>query len=405
VLPSEDDSSGKKNRRSDRAKKITSIPDLAFEQIRRAQVAWLDFDYENPRLVDKDLGSARAIDVIEELIKSADLKELVESIASNGYIDIEPLVVMRRKSGGKYSVLEGNRRLAALQLLNNPALAREVGFQLPGVTGDAETFKSASVYRVEDRTRARAYIGFKHINGPHAWDSLAKGRFAADWYKREKGRGVSLRDIARKLGDGHATVKRLVQAIYVLDQARDEGIFTVEDRYPGKPFGFSHLYIALTRPGYRKFLDLAPDWQSSDPSPNPVPKSAMGNLRQLLVWLYGSTTENVPPAITSQNPDIKRLGEVLDNPIARKEMLASSNLDVAYGEVQTEALQFEQALLRSYRHAEEAQGKLSSFEGEDDALVEVGSRLNKAAAFIYTTMETVQKKAKRERLSSPDTRN
>jgi hypothetical protein len=181
----------------------------------------------------------------------------------------------------------------------------------------------------------------------------------------------------------------------VLDQAQDEGIFSVEDRYPGKAFGFSHLYTTLTRPGYRKFLNLPADWQSTDPEPNPVPRDALDNLKQLLIWLYGSANDDKPPVIKSQNPDIKNLGEVLENPIARKEMLASSNLSKAYAEIQSEAYQLEQALLRSYRYAEEAQGKLSSFEGDDDALVEVASRLNKAASFIHTNMRSVwQKRSK-----------
>lgn len=370
------------------------LPELPLETVTNIAIHFLAFDAENPRFTpDKGLTNAKPCDIVDELIKTADLKELIESIAANGYINIEPLIVMRNEGDAFYSVLEGNRRLAALRVLTDSALAAEVGIQVPGFTQEAEkSFRSVAVYRVADRARARAYIGFKHINGPQSWDSLAKGRFAAEWFKRESPNGTTLRDIARKLGDGHATVKRLVQGIYVLDQARDAGIFTVEDRYPGKPFGFSHLYTALTRPGYRKFLNLPPDWQANDPTPNPVPPDAYENLKRLMVWLYGSAVDRCPPAIKSQNPDIKNLGEVLEHPIARKEMLTSSNLSVAYGEIQTESFQLEQSIIRSYRHAEEAQAKLSSFEGDDAALVEVANRLRKSALFIHSTMDTRRQK-------------
>src|ERR1035438_10451118 len=94
----------------------------------------------------------------------------------------------------------------------------------------------------------------KHINGPHKWDALAKARFAADWYKNEKDKGLTIAKIARRLGDNHDTVVRLVNGMFVLDQAADAKIYDIQDRYPGKRFGFSHLYTALTRPGYREFL-------------------------------------------------------------------------------------------------------------------------------------------------------
>jgi len=45
--------------------------------------------------------------------------------------------------------------------------------------------------------------------------------------------------------------------MFVLDQAKEARIFDISDRYPGKRFYFSHLYTALTRPGYRDFLGLS----------------------------------------------------------------------------------------------------------------------------------------------------
>jgi hypothetical protein len=115
-----------------------NIPDLPLEQIRPLSISSLAFDRENPRFTpDKEMGEARPVDIIQEFIRSADLKELVESIASNGYIDIEPLVVMRPRNSGRYTVLEGNRRLAALRVLTDPSLAAEAGFQVPGYTADA----------------------------------------------------------------------------------------------------------------------------------------------------------------------------------------------------------------------------------------------------------------------------
>jgi hypothetical protein len=98
------------------------------ETTTRVPVERLHLDRENPRLVD---GPADAADeaIIARLYRSAELDELLQSISVNGYLDIEPLVVMavpvsapakRVAEGDEFVVLEGNRRLATLRLLREP---------------------------------------------------------------------------------------------------------------------------------------------------------------------------------------------------------------------------------------------------------------------------------------------
>lgn len=89
----------------------------------------LDFDPENPRFTEDPFRNPSDVDVIEFLSDKADLTELVQSIAANGYIDIEPMIVMQ--NGRRFSVLEGNRRLAAIKLLKNPELVGNSGIVVP----------------------------------------------------------------------------------------------------------------------------------------------------------------------------------------------------------------------------------------------------------------------------------
>ena len=234
----------------------------------------LMLDRRNPRFGGDDVapGKKGEITIIKRLHEQADLMELVESIAANGYIDLEPLFVVEEH--GETVVVEGNRRVAAIKLLRDPDLAKEAGITLPGVSPqNLHTLQKVHVIKLGSRDEARQLIGFKHINGTHKWDSYAKARFAAEWYKKEKKKGATIEDIARSLGDRHDTVQRLVQGIFVLDQARDRGLFDPEERFPGRVFFFSHLYTALTRPEYRKFLDLPERWRDVAPQANPVPKS------------------------------------------------------------------------------------------------------------------------------------
>ena len=226
---------------------------MQLDATTKVPVEQLRLDPGNPRLIgDGNDISDEAI--IARLYRAAELTELLESISTNGYLDIEPLVVMDDPDpeSGRLIVLEGNRRLAALRLLREPDLvggirSREgLRISIPPVAEPfRETFDQVSVYPVASRKHARSFIGFKHINGPAKWDAYAKARFAAEWYKADRADGVDLADIARAIGDRHDTIKRMVSAIYVLEQAEHQRLFDIEDRYTRK-FNFSHLYTALS---------------------------------------------------------------------------------------------------------------------------------------------------------------
>lgn len=371
------------------------MPNISEKQPCRIGIEYLRFDLRNPRYSpEHDMARATDVEVIEHLMEKADLGELIQSIASNGYIDIEPMIVTRTRDA--YTVLEGNRRLAAIKLLKDPDLARECGIATPPLTEEvAVTLNEVTVYAVADRLDAREFIGFKHINGPHRWDALSKARYAAEWYQRERENGVTLRDIARSLGDRHDTVKRLVYGIFVLYQAKDARLFDISDRYPGRPFAFSHLYTALTRSGYREYLGLPLEWRSAEPTPNPVTENHFDNLRRVLLWLYGSKTDNVRPVILSQNPHVKQLSEVLEKPKARMTMEANNELEVAYAQVRTPVVLFGTALINAHQNAEEALGNVDAFEGNDDALMEYAKELTKKAQIIFHTMTAAKESHKK----------
>ena len=370
-----------------------SVPDIAPKTTGKVEIEHLEFDSHNPRLVEDGIKNPTDAQVIIALADTADLAEVVQSIAANGYIDIEPLIAQR--VGDKWRVLEGNRRLAAIRILLNPSLADNTGIKVPPITPEnLATLKSVTVYSVSSPDEAREYIGFKHINGPHKWDAIAKARFAADWYRKDKNKGATIDMIARRLGDGHDTVVRLVNGMFVLDQAQDAKVYDIKDRYPGKKFAFSHLYTALTRPGYRDFLGLSDEWRAADPTPNPVPEANLDNLKQVLVWLYGSKPDQTPPVITSQNPDLKLLAEVLENPSARKMMMVQGDLRKAHEQVEKKGARFESALLSAKQSAETAMSQIIGFDPEDSTLLQVGLELRDTSDTLYTTMEAKVLKAK-----------
>ena len=162
----------------------------------------LVFDQQNPRFTpSKKPDGTGDDDIIRFIDRTADLSELTQSMAANGYIKIEPMVVLQCQ--GQLIVLEGNRRLAALKCLRGPKLARQAGVKLPKISSkNRASLDEVLIWCVEDRSSAQDLIGFKHINGPHSWDAYAKALFAMHWLEGERAKGsdLSLSDIAQKWG-------------------------------------------------------------------------------------------------------------------------------------------------------------------------------------------------------------
>ena len=87
--------------------------------------------------------------------------ELLRSIAANGCLDIEPLIVLLGPADQKFTVIEGNRRLAALRLFRETELVDAVATNdrvkigAPRIAPAAQaTLDKVSVYRVRDRDAA-----------------------------------------------------------------------------------------------------------------------------------------------------------------------------------------------------------------------------------------------------------
>jgi hypothetical protein len=368
------------------------VAEIAPKTTGKVLAEFLDFDPQNPRLIEDGIINPTEAQIILALADTADLSEVVQSIAANGYIDIEPLIAQH--INGRWRVLEGNRRLAAIRILQKPDLAKGTGIAVPKISKEnLKTLKEVTVYAVSSPQQARDFIGFKHINGPHKWDAIAKARFAADWYKQERDTGLTIDKIAQRLGDRHDTVVRLVNGMFVLDQAQEARVFDIKDRYPGKKFAFSHLYTALTRPGYRDFLGLPDEWRDDDPRPDPVPQENIENLQKVMLWLYGSKSDDVRPVINSQNPDIKNLASVLASPRARTIMLLRNDLREAHAQIERKDSRFEGALINARQEAETAMSQITGYDPTDSTLLEIGRDLRDTSEQLYSSMFSMAKKA------------
>jgi hypothetical protein len=319
-------------------------------------------DPHNPRLMDYGLSSnASQEDIIRVLWDNMAVDELALSIAENGFYRHEPLYAAKEK--GRNYTIEGNRRLAAVKLLRDDALRTRLRIaSLPKLSASEKHKLDTLPVIFCKRDEVWAFLGFKHINGPQAWESYPKAHYVA-WVHNEV--GIPLEEIARRIGDKHSTVERLYDALMVLEQAESAGVFSREERY--RPhFSFSHLTTGLRYTGIQAFLGL-PKGDKTIGKRRPVPKDHEKQLGEFLGWLYGSRSENKPPVVQSQNPDLRRLDEVLKNRQAvaalRKGLTLSISLEISKGDERV----FRESLVEAKQNLQKARGTaLTGYDGNED---------------------------------------
>ena len=361
-------------------------------EIAPMKVSELAFDVKNPRLIEFGLTNASTeIEVIQILWAAMDVEELALSIAAAGFFRHEPLIVAQE--GGKYVVIEGNRRLAAVKLLLDPRLAEALKVKVPSIGYEAlEALKELPTL-FGTRKAAWQYLGFKHVNGPARWSSYAKAQYIADVHRNF---GVTLQEIASQIGDTHRTVQRLYRGLMVVEQAEKMGVFSREDIWGNRRFPFSHLYASLERPNIGAFLGLKIE---EEESAEPVPVERKEELRQLCLWLYGNKKEGKHPAIQRQNPHARLLDEIVGNREALSALRSGSDIVSAHTMTIPSSNLFADALVVAKQKLEEAHSKLSiGYDGSEELIRTAGTVANLADA-LYERMDRKRTGREKPRLS------
>jgi len=355
-------------------------------KVTTVKTALLRADAQNPRFADGD-DSQTQEQLIARLWKEMAAEEIAMSIAANGFFAHEPLFAEEKKAKGSkettYTVVEGNRRLAAVKILLDDKLRKEVGAtDLPKLTASGKAKLEELPVIICSREDIWQYIGFKHVNGPQVWESYSKAKYIA-WVHNDL--NIPLNEIATRIGDQHSTVQRLYRAYRVLLQAEESARFDREDRSK-KHFSFSHLYTGLSYPGFQSFLGLKGDGNSSSA---PVPKSKSKHLGELMLWLYGSKKEDKQPLVRSQNPDLKQLDEALQSPNSIAALRAGLPLKVSVAIGRGDERLFREALVTAKQALEEARSKvLTGYKKEKDLLT-TAEAIRVLAESIATEMATM----------------
>ena len=334
---------------------------MTTRPVTEIDVGRLAFDVNNPRLAEfSESLIQNEMDIMKILWETEDVQELVMSITASGFFRHEPLIVV--EASGKFVVIEGNRRLAAVKAIQDPEVARQVRANIPPVPSGLLDSLNSLPCLIDTREDTWQFLGFKHVNGPAKWGSYAKAKYIAWVYQTFN---EPLLQIAQQIGDNHNTVQRLFRGLKVIDQAEAWDAFHREDRW-NRHFSFSHLYTGLSYPGISSFIGVVSE-EAEDPIPVPAEKKA--ELGELCVWLYGSKRQDARPIIRSQNPHLRQLDAVLGDRSAIANLRNTRNLQASFAVSRPATNRFEESLVAAMESLREARAMLSDgYDGSGELL-------------------------------------
>lgn len=167
------------------------MPDPQKARYKKVPVGDLRFDPENPRL--GGAAKRKSQEQIQKYLEGSPhyALELVGSIVENGFLPYEPLIV--RQKGNEFYVIEGNRRLAAVQsiLSNAEKYPAEVTNRLKRIP--VLIFAVGPAGGLTDGVLR--YLGVKHLFGFRDWPPVSKAMFLDHRVTSKKDLGQVLREL------------------------------------------------------------------------------------------------------------------------------------------------------------------------------------------------------------------
>lgn len=242
----------------------------------------LQFDPKNPRFFRLKDGASNDDTVIAEMLDDEGVQDLMSSIGQQDYFPGEPLLVAPSDETGKYIVVEGNRRLAAVKLLNGELVPpKRKSRSVAIIRGEAKfspTELPCIVY--ESREKVLRYLGYRHITGIKEWDALSKARYLADLrdtFYSSLGEPEQLKTIAKEIGSRSDAVGKLLTGLELFEQAEGSKFFRRNNLNP-EVIDFSYITTALGYKNIAAWLGLDED--------GTIRSLNLDNLDQLFYWMF-----------------------------------------------------------------------------------------------------------------------
>lgn len=238
--------------------------------------------------------------------KRYQLSELKKSILTNGYVPMERIIVIPYEpKAGKFLVVEGNRRVAALKSL--------VQDDEEGVIELSKAEKASfqeipcAILNVPPSDRARAeriIMGIRHIAGPREWGAYQQAQLVKELHDQEN---QDFATIGEHLGISTVEVARRYRAMTALKAMEDDELYSEKS----EPEFYRLFHELVSLPDVRVRFG----WDSETNQFTDHEKA-----REFFELVAPQTKEALEPKLKAYS-DVRKLKLIVGNPTAEEVLL------------------------------------------------------------------------------------
>jgi hypothetical protein len=243
-----------------------------------------------------------------------------ESIAGHGYFSSEPLIVIPGSEPETWTVVEGNRRLAALIGLTDAEtraqFAEPQRWQDLAARSKISPTDSIPVVVAPNRESVTPIVGFRHISGIMQWQPFAQATYISALVDE----GKTYAEVAQLIGIEKKKVSDLYRDQAIVTQAQSLGLHT-----GNMERAFSLLTVGMSVTKLRDHVG-APLGSRLTPGQDPIPGDKVEELTELVAWIFGDG-QNEP--VISDSRQMSSLGNVVASPVGLRALRDGDTLEHA----------------------------------------------------------------------------
>lgn len=289
------------------------------------------------------------------------LRDLLDSFMSNGYLEVD-IIQVADLGNNRYLVLEGNRRVAALKILQE---YYDSGLEIGKL--DHSIFKSVpfEIHENSDKNKHLIIMGLKHISGNKKWAPINQAKLIYDYLKQYEGDDYweEEKKLCMSLGITKVALRTSQRAYHLILKYKQSDY---GDQFKSEMFS---LFVEIIkRPVIKEWLG----WNDSNYS-----ACNIKNLERIFSWISNTNDldENEEEAIITKTVEIKDLSNFINNEEAIEEMEKTRSITRAMlknGNFEKE--HYEKAILNLQENLE----SISRYKDflEYDKIEEISSKFN-----------------------------
>lgn len=352
---------------------------MSTSEIIDIDLSELRLDVDNPRLPHSVERTEK--EIIRYIATQTSIEELISAIGQNGYFPGEPVIAYEKD--GKYVVVEGNRRLTAVMLLNNIKLLEKPSRKIIDAVNGAthKPLKIPTVVR-ESKESVMPYLGYRHITGVKQWDPLAKARYIKQMFDITPETATNeyrYKEVAKTIGSRADFIRRSLIGLEVYDLIESNDFYDVEG-LDESSIQFSVLSTALADTEIYSYVNNGSFIDEK--------------VRNLTRWLFFRDEDG--STVVGESRNLRMLSNVLSDDKATKAIESGASLDYAYRLTSGSTREFLESLYAAESALQGAASLLPTIKKFDNAAFSVAQEIRDYVNDIGKKLKSLRDEGKED---------